>query len=205
MNLSDFDAFAELRTTIWAIFAALSSVLRMSLGTFLYLAIIHFEKFGQDPKKRTLLNRILIYFCYASLFESWFGQIIFDWSLIIGPTSDFFAKMFIIQKGSFYFIAFLSIFEYVLVQNLMLFKFPMMAAINDDFWAIFLTLWNSGISFTIHLALAYINSYPKNVFASLTGTLPKGKNLHTFYSKKYNIFYILCFQMMTINMMKFGI
>ena len=44
------------------------------LGNFLLLGIVHYEKFGQDPQKRSLPDRLFTFSCLLLFFCSIIGQ-----------------------------------------------------------------------------------------------------------------------------------
>ena len=167
------DEFDELRTTLLASLSGINLILRI-LGTFMYLGIIHYERFGEDPQKRTLTNRIIIQICYIAIVHSWTAIPIHDWSIFVGPTSEFFAHLYIIFRGIFYFATFLVLAEIVVIQNLMLFKFSFITSVNEDFWTQMFLIWNLAFAILPQFAMLYINSYPIRQFSFLTGYSGKG-------------------------------
>ena len=55
------------------------------LGNFLLLGIVHYEKFGQDPQKRSLQDRLLTFNALLFLFCSLIGDTIFMIRSFVGP------------------------------------------------------------------------------------------------------------------------
>ena len=169
------DEFRHLRTTSLAIFSGINLMLRLTLGTLLYIAIIHYERFGEDPKKRTLTNRIIISICIGFLANIWIAHPITDWSILVGPTPKILAQFFLLQRGAVAFIIFLGLAEIVILKNLMLFKFNFMALINEQFCARIILVWNLMFAYIYELSLVYINSIPIYEFEFLTGRQFNGK------------------------------
>ena len=55
------------------------------LGNFLLLGIVHYEKFGQDPQKRSLQDRLLTFNALLFLFCSLIGDTIVMIRSFVGP------------------------------------------------------------------------------------------------------------------------
>ena len=56
-----------------------------SLGNFLYLGIIHYEKFGQDAQKRSFPDRIFSFNCFMAMVGSFIFFTISTIRWIFGP------------------------------------------------------------------------------------------------------------------------
>ena len=56
-----------------------------SLGNFLYLGVIHYEKFGQDAQKRSFPDRIFSFNCFMAMVGSFIFFTISTIRWIFGP------------------------------------------------------------------------------------------------------------------------
>ena len=152
----------------------------MTLGLFFYSSLIHYERFGGDPLKRSVKNRILAQMCKVVLVNSCFGEIALFWTFLIGPIHPTLAKIVQFESGIFSNVINLGFVQMVWLKNFLLFKFFSASVINEDFLAVFLTNWNWIFSTISQLSLLYLDQ-KFYYFAFLTGKLQDSQPFRTKY------------------------
>ena len=116
-------------------------------GSPLYLAIIHYERFGCDPQKRSLLNMIFANQCIFLMVGMLILNLFLGIRIPLGPfhlwLADTCLAMLIFMSSCIN----LSIITLLLLGNLQLLKPQIVSSINDEFWYIIVTLVTLLISF----------------------------------------------------------
>ena len=69
--------------TIIKIIVVITFVLA-NIGNFMLLGVIHFEKYGQDPMKRSFPDRMFANFCWLHVYVSFANSIIEEYRTLIG-------------------------------------------------------------------------------------------------------------------------
>ena len=60
-------------------------VLQFTYGNFMMVAMILFEKYGMDPKKRTAVNQIVTACCYTVILGYFMPSPLLAWRFLVGP------------------------------------------------------------------------------------------------------------------------
>ena len=129
-----------------------------NFGNILLLSIVHYEKFGHDPQKRSLPNRV---FSFSTIL----GVILFaiQSNILIGRT--LFGPVGIaITEIRYYLItsavsAFLGVTEVSFFRCIMIFFWKKYAMVNDEFFATFLNLFNFMIGQMISIVRFFIGDF----------------------------------------------
>ena len=106
-----------------------------------YLGIIHYEKFGQDPQKRSFPDRIFSFNILLVIFCSLISDTIIQIRNIFGPVGvnitllKYYAISVLLTVP-------LGFAESILFKCFMVFFWKKLAMINDDFLAMFFKLFN---------------------------------------------------------------
>ena len=74
-------------------FYIVSLVTVETLGNFLLICMILYEKYGMDPQKRTVTNQLLSSICWCVIFHNIFSMPFAMIARIFGPTSKFRIKL----------------------------------------------------------------------------------------------------------------
>ena len=111
------------------------------LGTFSFIGIIHFEKYGQDPQKRSFSDQILSFNCKMFTIISPIFWGIWQIRWLFGPVGY---NLAIFQQylSSLLFLIPLGITESILFQCIMVFSWKKWAIINDEFFATYFNFAN---------------------------------------------------------------
>ena len=120
----------------------------------LFYGIVWYERFGTD-NKRTLINKLVASQCWA--FIQYFSvlQIIETITFIVGGSPSFVCFGQVMMKNS-YKTQFLLFFDSsIFVQYLFIFWVKNPAAVNDDFWSHFVSMWIVGFSLIFNFAKFY--------------------------------------------------
>ena len=129
-----------------------------NFGNILLLSIVHYEKFGHDPQKRSLPNRV---FSFSTIL----GVILFaiQSNILIGRT--LFGPVGIaITEIRYYLItsaisAFLGVTEVSFFRCIMIFFWKKYAMVNDEFFATFLNIFNLIFGQCICIVCFYIGNF----------------------------------------------
>ena len=137
----------------------------VNIGNAMLMGVIHFEKYGQDPMKRSFPDRMFANCCWLHVYISFTNCLIEQYRALIGRfLFDPFSTLKILDKRKFVFfsgpvgmlptwivhfnrnismISFpLAYAESVMYKCLLIFNWKKCAAIDDDFWGTFMSLMN---------------------------------------------------------------
>ena len=105
----------------------------MGLGIPLWLALIHFEKFGGDPMKRSISNMFTAYLGYVVIFTSFVCPLIKYSRVMIGCLPFEVGTIFVfVRQFASYMVAYL--FSLIMMYKcLRLYRFHLTAWFIDDF------------------------------------------------------------------------
>ena len=112
-----------------------------NLGNFLLLGIAHYEKFGQDPQKRSLSDRVLSFNIILTFVISVIHNNIVIIRIFYGPVGNAITHLrYYLQSLSYPII--LGYTETMLFRCLMIFSWKKYAMVNDELFATFLNIFN---------------------------------------------------------------
>ena len=169
-NQNSFDGL--LHNRISKILTIIFSFLTVPLVVALFYGIVWYERFGTD-NKRTLINKLLASQCWASIQFYVICQTLDGISLIVGGLPGFICFGQVIMKNS-YKTQFLLFFDSsILVQYLFIFWVKNPAAVNDDFWSHFVSMWIFGFSLLFNFAKFYIPHRQPIAYYICNATLPE--------------------------------
>ena len=104
--------------------------------------IVHYEKFGQDPQKRSLPDRLLSFNCILNTFNLVPHSIIIIVRTLFGPVGFAVTDFRYYLMSSFATTILLGFSEAILVNCMMLFSWKTYVMVNDEFFSTFLNLFN---------------------------------------------------------------
>ena len=113
--------------------ASIGFFANMGLGIPLWFALIHFEKFGGDPMKRSISNMFTAYLGYVVIFTSFVCPLIKYSRVMIGCLPFEVGMIFVfVRQFACYMVAYL--FSLIMMYKcLRLYKFHLTAWFIDDF------------------------------------------------------------------------
>ena len=134
----------------------LSCVILIILGNFLWFGVIHYEKFGGDPQKRSLTNQLTSHAAIFVLF--WMNATLLTHFLrALFGCLPFWLGYSVIWIRRFCFTTCLMyIVEILGFKLLLLISFSTMSGLNENFYSVFLILFNSLWSFILVSSWAYL-------------------------------------------------
>ena len=112
-----------------------------SMGNFLYLGAIHYEKFGQDAQKRSFPDRIFSFNCFLGMVGSFIFFTISTFRWIFGPVYYAITTLRYYCTSVMLCIP-LGFTEGIVFRCCMIFFWKKCALIDDDFLATFFIMFN---------------------------------------------------------------
>ena len=129
-----------------------------NLGIILLLSIVHYEKFGHDPQKRSLPDRVFSFNTILGVIFFVIHSNILISRTLFGPVGD------AITQLRYYFITsmvsvILGSTEIMLFRCIMIFSWKKYAMVNDEFFATFLNIFNLMIGQIVCIICFYIKDF----------------------------------------------
>lgn len=124
------------------------SPLGLVITVLLYGGIIYYEKWGNDPQKRSLSNMLMCYFCWTLMILVILSISIGSLRICFGPLGRVFGYLMIITRQACIFSLMLCFLEIITVKILQITYWSKMANLNDEFWSFVLGTSN-GIIVTL--------------------------------------------------------
>ena len=119
----------------------LSYLIASSLGTGLILGIIHYEKFGQDPQKRSFSDQIFTFNCVMFMMASFIYYTVSEIRWLFGPVGYFLTTLKYYAFSAILCVP-LGCTESILFRCLKIFFWKKSAMLNEDFLAMFFNGFN---------------------------------------------------------------
>ena len=90
---TDTDRSNDQTEVVIKIIGLLSYIIASGFGTCLILGIIHYEKFGQDPQKRSFSDQIFTFNCVMFVMASFVYYTVSEIRWLFGPVGYFLATL----------------------------------------------------------------------------------------------------------------
>ena len=129
-----------------------------NLGDLLLLGIAHYEKFGQDPQKRSLPDRVVSFNIILGVFISVIHSNIIIVRTFFGPVGNAITQLRYYVMSSMYSI-FYGFTETMVLKCIMIFSWKHYAMVNDEFFATFLNIFNVMISQMLSIVRFFIGDF----------------------------------------------
>ena len=132
-------------------------------GSIFWFGIIHFERFGGDPQKRSISNKILSYIATSTLiFKIICGEIITIVRILFGCLPSIVGGMLIFcRQLNIYFIT--PMFMFNMIYKCTQLYFPSFTlGLNDDFWSFIFLITISAFT-TLHATSKFVLGYHHNL------------------------------------------
>ena len=152
------------------IIATITYILVETIGSFLYLCIIHFERYGGDPQKRSVSNRFISFGAYFALLGIWVGQSICYGRVMFGCLPEILGEVLIFFRVFVAFGAWSSLVITLIYKCMQIYAFHFTARLNDDVWSLFIKLFLSLFVFLyccVKHHLGYYNTPGFKIFTCL--------------------------------------
>jgi len=166
-----FDGVMETKPS--KVFSLTFSCLTIPINIGLLYGIVWFEKYGTD-NKRTLINKLVASLCWNLIYLYTLCQPIEIVSYVIGklPQSVCFAN--VVLKNASKTQSLLLFDSSVLVQYLLIFWIKNPAAVNDEFWSLFISMWIAGLAHVYNFVKFMVPHRQPLNFYICSGTVPDG-------------------------------
>ena len=129
-----------------------------NLGNFLLWSIVHYEKFGRDPQKRSFPDQVLSFnFILGGFFSVIHSTIVFV-RTIYGPVGITITQLryYVMYSGGSIIFGYT---ETMLFRCLMILSWKHCAMVNDEFLATFMNIFNVMISQMISIVRFYLGNF----------------------------------------------
>ena len=134
------------------------SYILSNFGYILLLGTVHYEKFGQDPQKRSLPDRIFSFNTILWVIFFVIHSHILIIRTLFGPVGNAITQLRYYLMTSIYSII-LGNTETMLFRCIMLFSWKKYAMVNDEFFATFLNIFNLMIGQIVCIVCFYIKDF----------------------------------------------
>ena len=112
-----------------------------NLGYVFIIGIAHYEKYGQDPQKRSFQDRLFSFSCLQYVLQSFIKTTLLEFRVLFGPIGNI-ATSFLYFNYSIALAIPMGFAECILFRCLLVFFWKKFASINDEFFAIFIFMFN---------------------------------------------------------------
>ena len=112
-----------------------------NLGYVLIIGIAHYEKYGQDPQKRSFQDRLFSFSCLQYVLQSFIKTTLLQFRALFGPIGNI-ATLSLYLNYSIALAIPMGFAECILFRCLLVFFWKKFASINDEFFAIFIFMFN---------------------------------------------------------------
>ena len=134
------------------------SYILSNFGSILLLGTVHYEKFGQDPQKRSLPDRIFSFNTILGVIFFVIHSHILIGRTLFGPVGN------AITQFRYYFLTstfsiILGATESMLFRCIMIFSWKKYVMVNDEFFATFLNIYNLMIGQIVAIVRFYIGDF----------------------------------------------
>ncbi len=172
--LSDFEEiFDNIDSPRWSSFRITVFAFTMLIqifGSGLCFGIWSFERYGGDPQKRTILNRLLGQVALNTILTNVLGLSSFMARLIVGPLSPAMVEaMFFVINTAFGSATLMALDQMAFIRLFTLSFWKHMPPIDDDFFGRYLWLLNVILGFLTAIGGRLGSSGAKNMYFLLTG------------------------------------
>ncbi len=151
--------------------------LRMGMAAFTAITVIfsvlvlgivwHYERFGGDPQKRTILNQLIGMLAINNLALQNFALMVLSIRLIFGPLSLAEAMIaFLAPSVVSSLVVMFILNEIIIIRCCTVVLLKQLLRINDDFLASFIKLANYGIAF-LFVTFGHVGGVPNDDFIFL--------------------------------------
>lgn len=165
--------------------------LSIPLNVALLYAIIWYERYGTD-NRRTIMNKLVASQCWNLIFFTLFCQPLEYVSYFTGSLPQSLCFLNVILKNSTKTQILLFFDSTMIVQYLLIFWIKNPAAVNDEFWSIFITIWIVGLSQLFNFSKFYIGHRQPLNFYVCSGFLPSGNwSLPSHFGAHFEVLTIL--------------
>ena len=125
------------------------------LGTMLYSGVIHFEHYGGDPQKRTLINKMVGKQCLTFIIENSIMMTALIFRLFWGPLGHYIGLFVTLSLSWCPMFRTLAMIEILFFKTVQILSFRWSNMLDEGFLNSFLSMFNC----TLAIALLYCEYY----------------------------------------------
>lgn len=161
------------------------------VNVVLLYGIIWYERFGSSHN-RTLMNKLVAWQCWNLIFFNLACHVLESVIYISGQLPAPVCFLNVVLKNASKTTMLLLLDSTIIVQYLLIFRIKNPAAVNDDFWSIFIGAWIAGLSHFFNFAKYFIAHRQPLNFYVCSGVLPgQDWSLPSHFGAHFEVFTVL--------------
>ena len=188
MNSSVIE-FESLRGLIidktWRVFDGITFLFGLIIGSVFYWGVIYYEKYGGDPMKRSLQNKLVSTVSFSFILNCYICRSAWEWRIQIGTLNEEIAMVVVFVYNVVRVLIGIGICEILIYKLLSIYKWSHVCSLDEDFWSKFILHFNVGFSLNTQLSRWMLRSMNNQRFGQL-----KGSHIDVF-PKSYLLFWPL--------------
>ena len=142
------------------------------INNLFYFCLINYERFGGDPMKRSVKNRLIAQTGYVMIMTNFTVTPIWAWRAFFGPLDPCLASIADALRHLTLVWLVLCFTECIALKALLTLKWNKVSAMDEEFWGIFLWIFNASFSIGSHIARYFIGHFLRSPRVQiLTGIL----------------------------------
>ena len=154
----------------WRIFDAIIFLLGLFIGSVFYWGMIYYEKYGGDPMKRSLQNKLVTIIMISIILDCYIFRTAVEWRIQIGTLNDEMAMVVIIVYNVSRMLFGMGICEILIYKVLAINKWSYICSLDEDFWSKFILRFNVGFSLITQFSRCMFGSMNNQTFGLLKGS-----------------------------------
>jgi len=156
------------------------------IGPSLLYSVIWYERFGADLMYRTLLNQLLSHLCYMVLFTCILTRINYFGIFFFGPVTGIYCDVSIYFGRLSFVVTLTQITMRQILKYLYIFKWKSIVGLNDNFFAMFVTMLNLFLSSAFVFVTYFLGFHNEELdYHICTGRRPLDNVMMTLREMKY--------------------
>ena len=183
MLLLKFESFENfmIDSTLMKIIHGTNFPLCLLIGSVFFCGTIYYERYGGDPLKRSLRNKLIAGLATAQLLITYTDGFGFSWRILIGPLNDQLAMLIVYLRHCSSVFIFLHLSELMIYCACSFFGWNYICAMEEDFFFTFIVLFNMGFTITSQFCRWMLGSLNNEFFELLTATFSKNIEVRLFW------------------------
>ncbi len=156
-------------------------ILLTFIGPGLLYSIVWYERYSSDIRCRTLMNQLLAHICILSIIDCLINRIPYISIIFIGPYSSTTCGYLSFMGRFCYLIRIIELSIRQIIKYFYIFQWKYLVSLNNDFFAIFFTIWNLILCF-LFIFISYQLGFQDSDldYHICTGKQPKENIMETF-------------------------
>ena len=171
VSLIEFESLEGLEIDeTWRIFNAIIFLLGLFIGSVFYWGMIYYEKYGGDPMKRSLQNKLVTIIAISIILDCYIFRTAAEWRIHIGTLNDEMTMVVMIVFNVSRVLFSMGICEILIYKVLAINKWSYICSLDEDFWSKFILHFNVGFSLITQLSRWMFGSMNNSAYFHFEGS-----------------------------------